>query len=79
VKPENKNLRCLLDTNGFGKVYFEVRQADLATLAQLIEHSIRNRKVSSLSLEGGSIIFKSRVIYIELHGFNFLEFFEDLV
>lgn len=27
----------------------------LATLAQLIEHSIRNRKVSSLSLEGGSI------------------------
>ena len=27
-----------------------------ATLAQLIEHSIRNRKVSSLSLESGSII-----------------------
>ena len=35
-----------------------------ATLAQLIEHSIRNRKVSSLSLESGSIFRnKTGVVY----------------
>ena len=54
-----------LDTREVEKVYFLIRQVINATLAQLIEHSIRNRKVSSLNLEGGSIINVVSSIYYE--------------
>ena len=49
----------MLDRSECGKVYFEVRQADFAILAQLIEHSIRNRKVVGLNPMDGSNIFNN--------------------
>ena len=57
-------MRALLDITERGKVYFVIRLAELAILAQLIEHSIRNRKVVGLNPMDGSIIFSdSRTLF----------------
>jgi hypothetical protein len=48
----------MLDTNKSGRVYFEVgldAVPPFAALAQLVEHSIRNRKVVGSTPMGGSI------------------------
>ncbi len=45
-----------LDTNRPRQVYFVIRQTVFAILAQLIEHSIRNRKVEGLNPLDGSKI-----------------------
>ena len=49
----------MLDTRKSENVYFVIRLADFAILAQLIEHSIRNRKVVGLNPMDGSIIFNN--------------------
>lgn len=49
----------LLDTTDCRKVYFLIQQTIFAILAQLIEHSIRNRKVVGLNPMDGSIIFNN--------------------
>ena len=54
---EKGNPARLLDTRQSENVYFVIRHADFAILAQLIEHSIRNRKVVGLNPMDGSIIF----------------------
>ena len=60
----NYRFGVCLDTAGRGKVYFEVRLlvpkiqlflTPQAALAQLVEHSIRNRKVVGSTPMGGSI------------------------
>ncbi len=62
----------MLDITKCGKVYFVIRHNDFAILAQLIEHSIRNRKVVGLNPMDGSNFstierrFKMPLFYLSL-------------